>query len=186
MPSNQRCLHTFVPLYHPLRAFYYRSGVEVGKKSSCGKTKAGKVVSYEHFPHGAGRWTITHSSLAESSDPCLHCHHHLLNHRARVLCFLLAQRRSHGGRRGDVVWSAVCFKLLQSCLTLFDPMDHSLPGFTVHEIFQAIPEWVGISFFRGSSWPRGQTHTSYVSCTGRWVLQHHLISCMFSLRLGVE
>ena len=32
--------------------------------------------------------------------------------------------------------------------------------------------WSGfvISFSRGSSWPRDQTHISYASCSGRWVL----------------
>ena len=39
--------------------------------------------------------------------------------------------------------------------TLCDPMDYSLPGFSVHGIFQArVLEWVAISFSRGSSWPR--------------------------------
>ena len=43
-------------------------------------------------------------------------------------------------------------KLLQSCLTLWDPVDCSLPGSSVHRIFQArILEWVVISFSRGSS-----------------------------------
>ena len=51
-----------------------------------------------------------------------------------------------------------------SCLTLCEPMDYSLPGSTVHGISQArILEWVAISFSRGSSWPRDQTH---VSCMG--------------------
>ena len=36
----------------------------------------------------------------------------------------------------------------QSCLTLSDPMDCSLPGFSVHGILQARTlEWVAISFF---------------------------------------
>ena len=35
----------------------------------------------------------------------------------------------------------------QSCLTLHDPMDCSLPGSSVHGIFQAIVlEWVAIAF----------------------------------------
>ena len=35
----------------------------------------------------------------------------------------------------------------QSCLTLCDPMDCSLPGFSVHGIFQArVLEWVSIAF----------------------------------------
>ena len=49
------------------------------------------------------------------------------------------------------------------CLTLCDPMDYSLPGSSVHGIFQArILEWVTISFSRGSSQPRDGT---WVSCT---------------------
>ena len=52
----------------------------------------------------------------------------------------------------------------QLCLTPYDPVDCSLPGYTVHGIFQArIPEWVAISFSRGSSQPRDQTHISCVS-----------------------
>ena len=44
---------------------------------------------------------------------------------------------------------AAAVKLLQSCPTLFDPMDCSLPGFSVHGILQARTlEWVAISFSR--------------------------------------
>ena len=50
----------------------------------------------------------------------------------------------------------------ESCPTLCDPMDCSLPGSSVHGVFQAwILEWVVISFSRGSSRPRDQT---WVSC----------------------
>ena len=46
-------------------------------------------------------------------------------------------------------------------LTLCDPMDCSLPGFSVHGIFQArVLEWVAISFSRRSAWPRDQTQVS--------------------------
>ena len=38
-------------------------------------------------------------------------------------------------------------EVAQSCLTLSDPMDCSLPGFSVHGIFQArILEWGAIAF----------------------------------------
>ena len=38
-------------------------------------------------------------------------------------------------------------EVAQLCLTLSDPMDHSLPGSYIHEIFQVrILEWVAISF----------------------------------------
>ena len=41
-------------------------------------------------------------------------------------------------------------KSLQSCPTLCDPMDCSLPGSSVHEIFQArVLEWVAIAFSAG-------------------------------------
>ena len=41
-------------------------------------------------------------------------------------------------------------KSLQSCPTLCDPMDCSLPGFSVHGILQARTlEWVAISFSKG-------------------------------------
>ena len=61
----------------------------------------------------------------------------------------------------------------QSCLTLWDHMDCSLPGSSVHRIFQArILEWVVISSSRGSSWPRGWTHVSCLSCISRKILDH--------------
>ena len=53
----------------------------------------------------------------------------------------------------------------QSCPTLCDPIDCSLPGSSVHGILQArILEWVAVSFSRGSSWPRDWSGISYVSC----------------------
>ena len=47
-------------------------------------------------------------------------------------------------------------EVAQSSLTLCNPMDCSLPGSSVHGIFQAIVlEWIAISFSRrGSSRPR--------------------------------
>ena len=66
----------------------------------------------------------------------------------------------------------VCVSL-QSCLTLCNPVDCSLPGSSVHGILQArILEWVAMPSSRGSSQSRGPTHSSYVSCFGRQVLPH--------------
>ena len=55
---------------------------------------------------------------------------------------------------------------LQSCSTLCHPIDCSPPGSSVHRISQArIAEWfVAMPSSRGSSWPRDQTHVSWVSC----------------------
>ena len=60
-------------------------------------------------------------------------------------------------------------EVTQSCLTLSDPMDCSLPDFSVHGIFQArVLEWVAISFSRGSSQPKDRTRVSCVA--GRFTL----------------
>ena len=78
-----------------------------------------------------------------------------------------------------VFW--VCAKLLQLCLPQLDtvswtqlcnPMDYSLPGSSVHGIFQArILEWVAVPSSRGSSWPRDWTHASYISAlAGRFLI----------------
>ena len=63
-----------------------------------------------------------------------------------------------GAYVGDLLYNSqsclhcVGAQLLQSCLTLCDPMDCSLPGPSVHESLQArILEWVVMLFSRGSS-----------------------------------
>ena len=83
-------------------------------------------------------------------------------------------------KRGDVYgWLTLLQKLTQQCkeamcmcaqlcLTLCNSIDCSLPGSTVHAIFQArIREWVDTSFYRGSSQTKDPPH---ISCIGRWVL----------------
>ena len=86
------------------------------------------------------------------------------------------------------VYGCVHGKSLQSCLTLYHPMDYSLPGFSVHGIHQARTlEWVAMPSSKGSSWPRHGTCVSYVSCIGRQVLYHecHLGSpCIWALNLS--
>ena len=63
-------------------------------------------------------------------------------------------------------WTTCCL-VTKLCPTACDLMDCSPPGSSVHGILQArILEWVAISFPRGSSWPRGQTHVSCVSHIG--------------------
>ena len=86
-------------------------------------------------------------------------------------------RQMNGKRRWGIhththtQWNIVCAKSLQSCPTLFDPMDHSQLVSSVHGILQArILEWV--AFSRGSFQPTNQTLISYVSCIGRRVLYH--------------
>ena len=64
-------------------------------------------------------------------------------------------------------------KSLQSCLILCEPVDHSLPGSSLHKILQAgTLEWVAMTSSRGPSQPRDQTHVSHVSCIDRRDLYH--------------
>ena len=75
-------------------------------------------------------------------------------------------------------------EVAQSCLTLCDSMDCSLPGFSVHGIFQArVPEWVAISFSRGSSPPRGRTWVSCIagSCFTLWATRERWLSLPYAL-----
>ena len=53
------------------------------------------------------------------------------------------------------IYSMLENEVTQSCLTLCDPMVCSLPGSSVHGIFQArVLEWGAIAFSRRSSQPR--------------------------------
>ena len=77
----------------------------------------------------------------------------------------------------------------QSCLTLWDPVNYSPPGSSVHGISQArILEQVTISYSRGYSWPRGGNCVSSVSCIDRWILYHqqHLGSQVLATALIEE
>ena len=64
-------------------------------------------------------------------------------------------------------------KLFQLCWILCDPVDCRPPISSVHGILQArILERITMSFSRGSSRPRDQTHISCISCIGRQILYH--------------
>ena len=76
--------------------------------------------------------------------------------------------------REEIPWFLLvrrCFSLsekwvlvTQSCPTLYDPMDCSPPGSSVHGILQArILEWVAIPFSRRSSPPMNQNHISWIA-----------------------
>ena len=82
----------------------------------------------------------------------------ILIHRSPVLTFLFSVsiRQITKKSRMSLVclWSAV-----QSCQTLCDAMDYSLPGFSVYGIFQTRTlKQVAISYSRGSSWPKDHTY----------------------------
>ena len=77
--------------------------------------------------------------------------------------FLIGSCRSS---RGQYVHA----KSLQLCLTLWDPMECSPPGSSVHGILQArILEWVAIPSFRELSPPRDQTTSLLSPALANWV-----------------
>ena len=56
-------------------------------------------------------------------------------------------------------------EVTQSCLTSRDPMDYSLPGSSVHAIFQArVLEWVAIAFSDNRILVRYKKESSTVAC----------------------
>ena len=63
------------------------------------------------------------------------------------------------------IWLTIIFvvvSLLGHVWLFFGPMDCSLPGSSVQEIFQArILEWVAIAFSRGTSKPSDQSQVLY-------------------------
>ena len=73
------------------------------------------------------------------------------------------------GRGCNTIRLCVCVFSHFSHVWLCDPMGHSLPGSSVHEVFPArILEWVAISFSRGASWPtRGSPHFWCGGCPHR-------------------
>ena len=103
----------------------------------------------------------------ESSQPC-HTPFSMLNQSvvpymvltvASWPVYRFLRRQVNGGIPTSLSESEVA----QSCPTLWEPMDCSLPGSSVHGIFQArILEWVAIFFSRGSSWPRDRTRVSCI------------------------
>ena len=51
-------------------------------------------------------------------------------------------------------FDSLACSVIQSCMTLWNPMDYSLPGSSVHGIFQAwLLKWAAISFYRCISHP---------------------------------
>ena len=84
-------------------------------------------------------------------------------------------------------WLLLQNEVAQSCLTLCNPMDYSLPSYSVHRIFQArILEWIAISFSRVSSQPRDRTQVSCIEgrCFNFWLLLRGIL--WFPMALSIS
>ena len=77
---------------------------------------------------------------------------------------ILTPRPSAAGGSSTHTFQALMCVCAQLCLTLCNPMDCSLPGSSVHGIFQArILEQVAIFFCRASSRSRDQSQVSCIA-----------------------
>ena len=74
---------------------------------------------------------------------------------------------------GFLLYRCMRAKSLQSCPTLFNPMDCSPPSSSVHGVLlEGILEWGAIFSSKASSPPRNGIQDSYISCIGRHILYH--------------
>ena len=74
-----------------------------------------------------------------------------------------------------------------SCVLLCDPMDCSLPGSSIHGIFQArVLEWIAVSFSRGCSRPRDRTWVSHIAdrCFTVWTTSQVYSSSRINIKKG--
>ena len=107
-------------------------------------------------------WVAMPSSRGSSWSrdwTCVSCFLH-----CRWILYHWATREAHR-------WNEIESEVAQSCPTLCNLVDCSLPGSSVHGILQArILEWVAISSSRGSSQPRDWTLISCVTgrCFNLW------------------
>ena len=80
-------------------------------------------------------------------------------------------------------------EVVHLCLTLCDPIDCSLPGSSIHGVFQArILEWGAISFSRWASQLRGWTQFSSIvgSCFTIWATRDVFFRVPTSVSQGWE
>ena len=127
----------------------------VGKKSTCYGGDPGSIPGLGRSPGEVIRYPIQYSGLENSMD-CI-VRGVAKSQTRQCLSLSLSHHLSPFKLYGLVT---------QLCPTLFDPMDYSLPGSSVHGILQArILEWVVMPSSRGSSQPRDQTQVFCI--TGR-------------------
>ena len=104
------------------------------------------------------------------------------NHIYKIKCWDTPQisTEPHYASGTILALQAKIVLVTQSCLTLYNPMNCSPPGSSVHGIFQArILERVAISFSRGSSGPRNRTQ---VSCIAGGFLHYRQILLLTELQ----
>ena len=134
----------------------------VSVSSQIGESESQSVMSESLWPHGLySPWNspgqntgVGSLSLLQGIFPTQGSNPGLLH------CRQILYQLSHQGV------CVQCAKLLQSRLTLCNPMNCSLPDSSFHGILQArIPGWASMPSSRGSFQPRDGTCVSWESCT---------------------
>ena len=130
------------------------------------------VMSDSLWPHGLQHTRSPHPSLSPGVCPIScplsqWCYPTILSYTLGPVDVLekapmLGKIEGKRGRRQQRMrWLKSLCLVAQLCPALCDPMDCSLPGYSVHGISQArILEWVTVPSSRGSSHPRDQTQVS--------------------------
>ena len=79
---------------------------------------------------------------------------------------------SRGPSLSELLSPAFCRLLLQSCLTLWDPMEYIAHQAPLSMGFSSQEYWSRFPFLSPGNLPNSGTEPmlSYVSCVGRWVL----------------
>ena len=125
-------------------------------------------------PMERGAWWATVHRVAKSWTPLnllstgQKKRHKLWTELFREQC-IFCTSESPSGKQNSILMVQLWKKeseseVTQSCLTLCDPVDCSLPGSSIHGILQErVLEWVAISFCRGSSRPRVWTWVSHIA-----------------------
>ena len=118
------------------------------------------LVGYSPWGRRVGHdWSDLAAAAAALWWECRMVHTWMLSH-ARLSQYTLITCFSPEWKQ-CIYSMSTCAQALQFCLTLWDPMDCSLPGTFVHGILQTrMLEWVAMSSSRGSSQPRDRTYVS--------------------------
>ena len=115
----------------------------------------GTISRNYYVKHYIKKWVLVFFAINNSSHLFWEqeCSPELTN----IVCF---QKCRHV-RNDRVMFKNIVCECSESCSSICNPLDCSPPGFSARGIFLArVLGWIAISFFKGSSWPRYQTHIS--------------------------
>ena len=85
----------------------------------------------------------------------------------RIVLYIIEKKRKVYFVRHYTHECVCCAKLLQSCLTLCDPMDYSPPGSSIHGISRQV-NWSGLTFPSPGHLPDPGIETVFPALSGRF------------------